>query len=231
MARCSCLQALASGCLLCQKGRVSVIHNFSLSFWIIFLTSEGFRVDSTLFQQLDNAVIPAWAGSVWGVQGTPWFGHLLLRTGSAGCVHVCMSPEDFRQQNSSGLGLIASASALQIISSSFKRSFEAKLRYFSKGSPSEVCYSGAKRSGRGREQKCGAWSDGSAAAWAGSPSPVLPRQARGKWKGENSERQRGKEKWRAERSAVDGQWVCRLCRCVSGFGQRLSAWSLAIFWA
>lgn len=64
MAHCSCLQALGSGCLSCQKESLSVIHNFSLSFYIIFLTSEGFRVDSTLLQQLDNAVIPASAESM-----------------------------------------------------------------------------------------------------------------------------------------------------------------------
>lgn len=123
MAHCSCLQVLRSGCLLCQRVSLSLAV-FLLPFELFFLQQrlQGW-VHSlwTAWQGCNSSI--CWKPSKGVADSRVWpLAAVYHRNWPCLCLHVIW--KFLGNKQSSGLGVIVSASALQIMRSSFKRSLK-----------------------------------------------------------------------------------------------------------
>lgn len=220
MAHCSCLQVLGSGCLLCQRVSLSLAV-FLLPFELFFLQ-----------QRLQGWVHPlstAWQGCNLSICWKPAKGVADSRVWPLAaayhlnwpclCLHVIW--KFLGNKQSSGLGLIVSASALPIMRSSFKRSLK-QYYIFLKGRCDCSWLLRCTSSVWGGGEECRAQSNG------GGKGVCLPVHVQLPWKGRL-------KLWKAnrERETAHGAWWCWQGPAGSAgvFLVSGSTWSPTAFWS
>lgn len=160
MAYCSCLQAPGL-VACCARKRECLCHSQFFSFLLNYFSDQwrlqgGFHLLSAAWQHRNSSI--GWKRMKVVTDPRVWplaaMDHL---NGMCSC--LCSIWKCLGDRHSSGIGLVASASALQIRRSSFRRSFEAKLSIFLR--EVKVKFDTGVQRALAVAQQCRAWSNGS----------------------------------------------------------------------
>lgn len=212
MAHCSCLQVLGSGCLLCQRVSLSLAV-FLLPFELFFLQQrlQGWVHPLwTAWQGCKSSI--CWKPSKGVADSRAWpLAAVYHRNWPCLCLHVIW--KFLGNKQSSGSGVIVSASALQIMRSSFKRSLK-QYYIFLKGKCDCSWLLRCMSSVWGGGEECRAQSN------EGGKGEHLPVHVQLPQKGRLN-LQKANREGEIAHGVVLLMGACRLCRCVSGFRQHL----------